>query len=308
MRTLRHAASITLLAVSAAAAQTPASVPPAPQNPSPMVETTRAHERIADTPLPGETRTIAWPGARRAELFVPAAALKAKTHSLLLHFHGAAFLPNYAVTKAKGSWIAATLDIAPGSGIYDRTFSDPAAYDSLLAAVLAAARDAIGREVRVSDVVLSGFSAGHGAIRAILRDSSHFDAVAAVLLLDGMHTGYSPPDKVLHTGAVLDTTNLTAFRRFAAAAMRGEKRFLITHSEIFPGTFASTTETADFLLQSLGLKRQAVLEWGPLGMQGLSRAGKGRFEVYGYAGNTAPDHIDHFHGLFWFLQKLQELR
>lgn len=83
---------------------------------------------------------------------------------------------------------------------------------------------------------------------------------------------------------------------------------VITHSEIFPGTFASTTETADFILRSLALDRMPVLEWGPGGMQMLSRAGRGSFELLGFAGNTAPDHIDHFHGMGQFLARLLELR
>ena len=47
---------------------------------------------------------------------------------------------------------------------------------------------------------------------------------------------------------------------------------LVTHSEIFPGTFASTTETADYMLRALGLRRAPVLKWGPRGMQQLGEA------------------------------------
>jgi hypothetical protein len=79
--------------------------------------------------------------------------------------------------------------------------------------------------------------------------------------------------------------------------MRGEKRFVVTHSEIFPGTFASTTETADWLLGAIGLRRTAVLRWGPRRMQQLSEANSGRFYLLGFAGNSAPDHIDQFHAM-----------
>src|SRR6202008_3045596 len=108
------------------------------------------------------------------------------------------------------------------------------------------------------------------AVRAILRDSTHFAQVDAVLLLDGLHTSYMPEGTVLEKGGTLDTTNLVAFTRYALEARRGAKRFLITHSEIFPGTFASTTETTDYLLHTLGLRRTPVLRWGPRGMQQLS--------------------------------------
>src|SRR5205085_4868761 len=134
-------------------------------------------------------------------------------------------------------------------------------------------------------------------VRAILRDPRHFARVDAVLLLDGMHTSYVPEGRVLADSGALDSRNLETFVQFARAALRGEKRFLVTHSEIFPGTFASTTETADYLLHSLGLKRTPVLRWGPRGMQQLSEAGAGNFELLGFAGNSAPDHIDQLHGM-----------
>ena len=86
--------------------------------------------------------------------------------------------------------------------------------------------------------------------------------------------------------------------------MRGEKRFLITHSEIFPGTFASTTETGDWLLGALSIRRTAVLKWGPRGMQQLSEARTGGFELRGFAGNSAPDHMDHFHAMPELLARL----
>ena len=92
--------------------------------------------------------------------------------------------------------------------------------------------------------------------------------------------------------------------RFARLAIAGEKHMLVTHSEIFPGTFASTTETADWMLRTLGLERTAVVEWGPGGMQRLSLVERAGFRLEGYAGNTAPDHIDHLHALPALLSRL----
>src|SRR5262249_39058750 len=93
--------------------------------------------------------------------------------------------------------------------------------------------------------------------------------------------------------------------RFARDAAAGKKQFLVTHSEVFPGTFASTTETADHLLRELGLKRKAVLEWGPIGMQQLSDVRKEDLHVRGFAGNSAPDPVDHLHALPDFLRQLR---
>ena len=293
-----------LLAPAAIAAQA-ASPPPPPasQNPSPMVETTRAHERLQPRDIGGTRRTFAGPLGKPVELWIPD-GVRADRVNLVVHFLGAAWLPEYAVSRVGHNTVAAVVNLGAGSGIYDRAFSQPAAFDSLLAGVAREVSAALGRDIGIDRVTLVGFSAGHGAVRAILRDSAHFARVDAVLLLDGMHTSYVPEGVVLDKGGTLDPRNLEAFVRFARAAVRGDKRLLITHSEIFPGTFASTTETADYLLRALGLARTPVLRWGPRGMQQLSEVHAGRFELMGFAGNTAPDHIDQFQGMPEFLARL----
>ena len=297
---MRHRvpATLTVLALAgrAVGAQTPVAPPPAAsQHPSPMVEATRAHERLTQRTLAGTARTVAGPAGRRVELLVPARVRDVV--DLVVHFHGAAWLPQQAVADAAPDAIAAVVNLGAGSGAYDRGFTDPAAFDSLLAGVAREASAAAGRPVRLGRITLVGFSAGHGAIRAILREPRHFATVAGVLLLDGMHTSYVPEGTVLAAGGALDTTNLAAFAAFARAAVRGEKRLVVTHSEIFPGTFASTTETADWLLAALGQRRTPVLRWGPRGMQQLSEVTAGRFALLGFAGNTAPDHVDHLHAM-----------
>ncbi len=294
--------SITLLAIAAwagpplAASQAPAA-PAASQNPSPMVEATRAHERLSPRELQGATRSFPGPAGKLVDVFVPHEAGAQDAVDLVVHFHGAAWLPLRAIAGLGGRALAAVVNIGTGSGVYHRAFADPAEFDSLMASVGQAASDVIGKEMRIRRVTLVGFSAGHGAIRAILREPRHFARVDAVLLLDGMHTSYVPEGTVLAAGGALDTTNLVAFADFARAAMRGEKRFVVTHSEIFPGTFASTTETADWMLRALGLRRTPILRWGPRGMQQLSEVRAGRFELLGFAGNSAPDHVDHLHAM-----------
>ncbi|HET7551218.1 MAG TPA: hypothetical protein VFK04_08005 [Gemmatimonadaceae bacterium] len=282
--------------------------PPAAQNPSPMVEHTRKHERIEPRELAGTRRTFAGPLDKPVEVFIPKGTKHPDALNLVLYFHGSPFVPEYAVSKLGHDHIVAVVSLAPGSGVYDRTFSDPAVYDSLLSRIGREAGAAMhATNVSFRSVTLVGFSAGYGAVRAILRDPRHFAQVDAVLLLDGLHTSYIPDGTVLAAGGKLDEEPLEIFVEFARAAMRGDKRFLVTHSEIFPGTFASTTETTDYLVQTLGLDLEPVLEWGPHGMQQLSEARKGRLAILGFAGNSAPDHIDHAQGMPTFLRKLLEL-
>lgn len=301
---VRVAVVIAVLGIAAFARTKAGGQAPATQNPSPMVETTRAHERLVPHELHGVQRSFLGPMGKPIEVWIPEGVRPTSDVPLVIHFLGAPWLAEYAVSRLGNGAVAAVVNLGAGSGIYDRAFSDPAAFDSLLAGVAHEVFETRNANVHLGRLTLVGFSAGHGAIRAILRDSTHFARVDAVLLLDGMHTSYVPEGTVLATGGRLDTHNLDAFVRFAQAAMRGEKRFLITHSEIFPGTFASTTETADYLLQTLGLRRTPVLQWGPRGMQQLSEAHAGGFELLGFAGNTAPDHVDHLHGTPEFLERV----
>jgi hypothetical protein len=118
-----------------------------------------------------------------------------------------------------------------------------------------------------------------------------------VLCIDGIHTDYVGKSDV-------NAAALQVWLQLARDAMARRKELIITHSEIFPGTFASTTETADSLLRELGLKRRPVLKWGPMGTQQLSDTGSGRLRVAGYAGNSAPDHVDQLHSLPEYLKWL----
>jgi hypothetical protein len=297
------AAAAIILPLAGGVGQVP-TPPPASQNPSPMVEQTRSHERLSPRDLGGARRTFTGPAGKPVELWIPEHARTSDAIDVVVHFHGAAWLPEQAVAGVNDHTAAAVVNLGVGSSAYHSAFADAAAFDSLLADITRELSAATGRAERIGHLSLVGYSAGHGAVRAILREPRHFARVDAVLLIDGMHTSYVPEGTTLATGGALDTTNLTAFADFARAAMRGEKRFLVTHSEIFPGTFASTTETADWLLRALGLRRTPVLQWGPRGMQQLSEVRAVGFELLGFAGNSAPDHVDQLHAMPEFLRRL----
>jgi hypothetical protein len=293
-----------------AAQGVPVAPPPAPasrqaaQNPSPMLESTRVHERLTTRVLGGTARSFHGPAGKPVEVWVPDRARSRDAFDVVIHFHGASWLPHQAVASLGSRTVAVALTLGAGSGIYDRSFSDPMVFDTLLATVAREVSTVTGRPSRIARVTLVGFSAGHGAVRAILRDPGHLARVDAVLLLDGMHTSYVPEGQVLAAGGTLDTMNLLSLTAFARAAARGEKRMLIAHSEIFPGTYASTTETADWTVAAVGLRRTPVLRWGPRGMQQLSEVHAGRFRVLGFAGTTAPDHIDQLHAMPELLKRL----
>lgn len=262
------------------------------QNPSPMVEHTRAHPRLSQETPPGRREKLTL-----GTLFIPAKLISEKRLPLFVHFHGAGWLPEVAADR-DGGWAVITVEAGSGSGAYAKPFSDRALFGEML-------REASQKTgVTFDPVALTAWSAGYGAVREILKIPEYYDRIRAVLLLDGLHTGYIG-GKPGPLESNLETEPLDIFLKFAQDAVSGRKTFVITHTEIFPGTFASTTETADWLLPKLGLQRQPVLRWGPMGTQQLSEIRAGKFLVMGFAGNSAPDHVDQFHSLPEFLKFLR---
>lgn len=256
------------------------------QSPSPMVENTRAHQRQQQRALPGERIRIPL-----GEILLPPSARTGKPLPLVIHFHGAPWLAEQSVRQAFPKAAVLAVNLGAGSRVYAEPFRDPSALPSIL--------QALGRPV--SRLYLSGWSAGYGAIREILRQPANAALLRGIVLLDGMHSGYETPEEKRQPLPA----DLDAFEQFARTAISGRARFLVLHSEIFPSTFASTTETSDWLLTRLNLRRKPVLRWGPLGMQILSDTRRGRLRVLGFAGNSAPDHVDHLHALPWALRQIR---
>ena len=265
------------------------------QNPSPTAATTRPHPRIEKVEATG--RRIELSALKGAQLFVGPEVRTGKPIPLVIHFHGALWLVEYHVARHLPRAALVTVQLGAGSSVYGKPFENPETFRSII--------DEAGRELGLkrgwSTITLSGFSAGYGAVRAILRSDENFARVNNVLLLDGIHASYEPEGRRLADGGTVNQRDLDSFLRFAREAAAGRKSFVITHSEIFPGTYASTTESTDYLLAELGLKRRPKRLKGPMGMQQLSVVDAKGFHVRGYAGNTAPDHVDHLHtAAAWF--------
>jgi hypothetical protein len=275
------------LGAAAVALAAPAALAQQAQNPSPMVEHTRAHPRLAEARPPGRREAL-----EIGTLFVPERLApkpgKGGTAPLLVVFHGGTWVPEVAGAAVGTAVIA--VQIAAASGGYAAAVADPGRFTSL---VEEAERKA---GVRLHPVTLAGWSAGCGAVRELLRQPASVARVDRVVAIDGIHTDYvdgkpGPLESRLETG------KLEPWLAFAREAVAGRKRLLVVHTEIFPGTFGSTTETADWLLAALGLRRRAVARWGPMGTALLSDTRAGRLRIQGYAGNSAPDHVDLLHAL-----------
>ena len=273
---MRRFVFITLLAISAFAQQT--------QNPSPMVEHTRAHPRLKQETPAGRRETL-----ELGALFIPEKLKNKSRLPLFIHFHGGIWLPEVAAARV-GNTAVISIQLGAGSGVYAKPFADQKLFERLIAEAESKAG------AQFSPITLTAWSAGYGAVREILKTPENYARVDRALLIDGLHTGYIG-GKPGPQESELETDKLEIFLQFARDAVAGRKQMIITHSEIFPGTFASTTETSDWLLRQLGIKRRAVAQWGPMDTQQLSEVRVGKFMLVGYAGNSAPDHVDQLHSL-----------
>jgi len=274
------------------------------QFPSPMTDAIRAHERIEDRALPGVSIILNHALSKPVEVYFADQGHERQRMDLLIHFHGASYVPKHAGYESGCPFIVAVVNLGSGSAVYENEFRDESTFPRLIEMIRTCVSERTATEIEISRIYLSSFSAGYGAVRAILKN--HPSMPDGIVLLDGLHTDYVPSGRVLSQGGVLNTEKLRGFLEYARLAMEGKRQFLITHSEIFPGTYASTTETADYLIDSLHLQRHAVLKSGPAGMQMLSETHRRGLTILAFAGNTAPDHIDHFHGLPAFLRMILE--
>ena len=262
-----------------------------PQNPSPMVEHTRAHLRLKQESPPGRRENL-----ELGTLFVPASVETAADVPILFFFHGGTWLPEVAASRNRMAVVS--VQAGSGSATYARLFENAERFTALLKEAEAKSGMQFGR------VLLGGWSAGCGAIRQILKTPAVYERVAGALMIDGIHTDY-PDGKPGPLESKIGAENLEIWVQLGRDAIAGKKRAIVTHSEIFPGTFASTTETADYLLKQLGVPRTAVVQWGPMGTQQLSEARAGKFLLMGYAGNSAPDHVDQLHSLPEYLEMMK---
>jgi hypothetical protein len=264
---------------------------PMAQNPSPMVEHTRAHPRLEQKVPEGRREKLAL-----GTLFLPARLRLKSPTPLLIFFHGPAFVPE--VAGSQHGMAVVSIHIGAGSGVYMQAFRDPGAFGALV-------REAETKAgVTFKPITLAGWSAGCGAIRQIMSRPEYYGRIPNTIMIDGIHTGYAG-GKPGPLESQIEPDNLQIFIKLARDAVAGRRRVIITHSEIFPGTFASTTETADYILKELGLRRRTVVKWGPKRTQELSEVRSGRFLLIGFAGNSAPDHVDQLHSLPEYLKWLR---
>jgi len=211
-----------------------------------------------------------------------------KPYDLLVHFHGAPAVMEAAFEHSGIDGALVVYNLGLGSGAYEDPYSIPNSYDHMLESVRLGVRELCPMAAQPKRVALSGWSAGYGAILHIIDRAKDAARVDAVLLADGMHVGFEPVGF-----RKVNAISMAPFTLFADEAIAGKKLFAITHSTI-QTPYASTTETAEFLLDTEGLPVDRTEVQGPRpGMIRTSRADREGFHMLGFAGEDKAAHCDH---------------
>ena len=247
-----------------------------------LTEPVATFDAALDTPK----RSVA-PGSRVVSL--PAGCRSvSKPYDLLVHFHGAPAVMETAFEHSGIDGALVVYNLGIGSGAYEDPYSMPNSYDHMLESVRVAVRELCPSAAQPKRVALSGWSAGYGAILHIIDRAKDAARVDAVLLADGMHVGFEPVG-VRKVSAL----SMAPFTLFADEAILGHKLFAVTHSSI-QTPYASTTETAEFLLDTEGLPVDRSEVPGPRpGMTLTSRADREGFHMRGFSGDDKSAHCDH---------------
>ncbi len=214
---------------------------------------------------------------------------------LVVHFHGATQVVEREFTAAGPRAVLVTVNYRGLSSAYEKPFSDPTLFRTLLDETMAElkARELVSQDANWRHVCVSSFSAGFGAVRALLRVPEHFNRIDALYLADTLYAGYVEQGDQRK----VNPENMRDFRRFAAEAAAGRKTMIVTHSYLEPGSYAGTHETADDLITFVGAERRIANEPGPASMRIISRVDRGNFHVYGCAGTTGEDHMEHLRNM-----------
>ena len=136
-------------------------------------------------------------------------------------------------------------------------------------------------------LTVASFSAGFGGVRELLKCESHYRRIDALVMADSIYCGYVGPTEERR----VDPSLMAGFLRFARDAAEGRKVMVISHSDLVPGTYASTGETADYLIAQIGGERTEVDEQWAEGFRCTSRYEHGGLRIFGFAGDDGPARV-----------------
>lgn len=244
-------------------------------------------QSAAEEPLAG-TRTKLTVG----QLYVPEGFQTTDNQfDLVIHLHGAPAVVEKNLQRSEWNAVLVNVTLNGLSAVYTQQFSKAETFLNLLSET----QEQMARLLKLTSkptirrVMVVSFSAGFGGVRELLKSDAIYERIDALVMADSIYAGYIPNTKPPE----VDPGAMTGFLRFAKDAVEGKKTLVISHCKLRPETYASTAETADYLLQQLKLQRTPRDdEWEP-GWKCTSECRQQGLQIYGFAGDTGKHHVQH---------------
>lgn len=223
-----------------------------------------------------------------------------KSINLFVHFHGKTSVVQNEFLKSNADGFLITIHLGMFSGSYRKAFSDSNYFYTILNEALDKLKKETGLEVFSKElkIFLTSFSAGYGGIREILNYDNYYNMINGILLLDGLHTDYIETGE----GRYVNPVQMNKFLRFARDAVLYKKQFIITHSEIVPEGYSSTSETAQYLIDSTGTQKIFAERVFDDNFIQKYYAFNGNLRIFGFYGDKAVDHMKHLYNIDKFLR------
>jgi len=284
---------------------------PSPANPPAVVPVVLREPVVTATPNAPTPITFAerWRGAGFSGVYLtPKDGFVADDGGVDLAFHfNAALVAEPEWRKSNANAVVVSVAYGVGSGTYAEPFSNPGLFPYMVRSVLGEIEKSLPpsqkKKLYARRITLAAWSAGFGAVGKILALPESYEKIDSVVLLDGIHAGYTGPGP--HgAGEGADKVDLKMIGnlvRFAKDAALGKKTMVITHTSIIPPDYASAAETTTALLGAIGLSRQVVDE-PTEGMLLTSRVDEKGLHVRGFGGNSKGAHMKHLHLVGWAMR------
>jgi hypothetical protein len=216
------------------------------------------------------------------------------SRDLVLHFHGAHEVVRKAAHGRFPHAIVASVNLSGLSGAYDDYVgrSPRMMFASLLAEILQATHTD-----RFDSITLSSFSAGYGAIRALLKEPCNVDIIDQLVLADTVYSSFGEQRNSIDSRPYPRADQNKPFIDFAKLAVRSKKGMVLTHCELEPEGYSSTAEVGQLVRDAVGVSLQSVDQMWTNDVRIKGHVRKGRFVSVATRGMQGSDHLAHLRAL-----------
>jgi hypothetical protein len=216
--------------------------------------------------------------------------------NLIVHFHGGLWFPIQEHLRHGLDVPLLVCQFGEGSSVYGKPFSDPDRFARFISAVEAElARQYPGSKPAVVRIDLTSFSAGYGAVREIVKQDRYVELIRRIVLCDSLYASWDPATTRPGATSRPADANMEPWRKFITLAARGEKTFVLAHSQV-PTPYANTAATAQWIVDAVSaprvdVPRNSTPASSAVDFPLIYRADLGRLHVWGYAGEDAQAHL-----------------